>query len=80
MDAFGVVEGFDIIEEHGTSLGPIYRDFVSETFSFKRLTNRTYHFAAQLGKPRTDYPADEVGNLADIFRLAQAAGVRSAIW
>ena len=22
MDAFGVVEGFDIIEEHGTSLGP----------------------------------------------------------
>jgi len=47
---------------------------VPETFGFKRLTNRTYHFAAQLGKPRTDYTADEVGNVADIFQLSQAAG------
>jgi hypothetical protein len=91
VDAFGVVEGFDIIGEHGTSLGPILRDFVPETFhrirptshtawkktmKSKRLTNRTYYFAAQLGKLRTDYTADEVGNVADIFRLAQAAGRR----
>jgi hypothetical protein len=45
----------------------IYRDFVPETFGFKRLTNRTYHFAVQLGKPRTDHTTDEVSNVADIF-------------
>ena len=39
----------------------------------KRLTNRTYHFAAELGESRTDYIADEVGGSADIFRLAQGA-------
>jgi hypothetical protein len=45
----------------------------------KRLTNRTYHFAAELGKPRTDYIADEVGGVADIFPLAQAPGVNFAL-
>jgi hypothetical protein len=34
----------------------------------KCLTNGTYHFAAEFGKPRTDYAADEVGAVADIFR------------
>jgi hypothetical protein len=43
-----------------------------------RLTKRIYHFAAELGKPRIDYAADEVGAVADILRLAQAAGVSCA--
>ena len=32
----------------------------------KRLTKRTYRFALQFGKPRTDYSADELGSLADV--------------
>jgi Catalase len=34
---------------------------------------------AEFGKPRTDYTADEVGGLADVFRFTQAAGVSSAL-
>jgi hypothetical protein len=40
----------------------------------KRLTNRTYRFAAEFGKPRTDYNADEVGGLADVFRVYPGGG------
>jgi hypothetical protein len=33
-----------------------------------------------LGKRLTNYTADDVGGVADPFRLAQAAGVSSAVW
>jgi hypothetical protein len=31
-------------------------------------------------KRLTNYTADDVGSVADAFRLAQAAGVGSAVW
>jgi hypothetical protein len=31
-------------------------------------------------KRLTNYTADDVGGVADAFRLAQAAGVSSAVW
>ena len=38
---------------------------IGETINRKRLTN---------------YTADDVGIVVDVFRLAQAAGVSSAVW
>jgi hypothetical protein len=40
----------------------------------KRLTNRTYHFAAELGKPRTNYIADEVGARRRHFSVSPSGG------
>ena len=36
MQALGIVEGFDVIEEHGTGLGAIFRDSILEAFGFER--------------------------------------------
>jgi hypothetical protein len=33
MEALGIVKGFDIMEEHGTDLGAIFRDSILETSS-----------------------------------------------
>lgn len=46
----------------------------------KRLTNPTYHVAAELSESPTDYTADEASGVAHLFRLAQAAGVSCAVW
>jgi hypothetical protein len=34
VQALGIVEGFDVIEEHGTGLGAIFRDSILEAFQF----------------------------------------------
>ena len=36
MEAPGIVEGFDIINEHGLGFGAVFRDFVVEAFGFER--------------------------------------------
>jgi hypothetical protein len=38
------------------------------------------HIAADLSSCLPDYTAEEVGGSVDLFLLAQAAGVSSAIW
>jgi hypothetical protein len=48
-------------------------------FSTSSLPTAPTTSRTELGKPRTDI-ADEVGGVADIFPLAQAAGVSSASW
>ena len=42
MDAVRVVESFDVIEEHGTGLSPIFRNFFLETFGLER-SEETLH-------------------------------------
>jgi hypothetical protein len=51
-----------------------------QTDTRKRLSNPTHPVAAELSGGLTDYTTDEAGGVAEVFRLAQAAGVSSAVW
>src|SRR6516162_6305549 len=69
VQALGIVEGFDVIEEHGTGLGAIFRDSILEAFSFER-GEKAFHRRV-IARPASDGPLESFNSQRCSQRIVQ---------
>jgi hypothetical protein len=70
MEALGIVEGFDVIEEHSTGLGTIFRDSILQTFGFER-GKKAFHRRVIVA---AGFAAHARGNAVDFKSVTEVLG------